>query len=67
MKLQICFDENETGLDINNFTMANAINKLCIENNMSIGYCKQEPDYLDVEIIAKMLLLQCEKVVEVEQ
>ena len=67
MKLQICFDENETGLDLNNFTMANAINKLCIENNRSTGFCKQELNYLDVEIIAKMLLLQCEKVVEVEE
>lgn len=66
MKLQIWFDENETACDTNNFTIANAINKLCIENNRSIGYCKQEPDYLDVEIIAKMLLLQCKKFGEVE-
>lgn len=59
MKLHIFFEQDETGLDLNNFTMANAINKLCIEHNRSIGYCKQELNYLDVEIIAKMLLLQC--------
>lgn len=67
MKLQILLDENETACDTNNFTIANAINKLCIESNKSIGFCGQEPDYLDVEIIAKMLLLQCEKVGEVEE
>lgn len=66
MELKIWLDENETGCDTNNFTVANAINKLCIESNKSIGFCKQEPDYLDVEIIAKMLLLQCKKVGEVK-
>lgn len=64
MKLQIWLDENETACDTNNFTIANAINKLCIENNGSI--CKQKAEHLDVEIIAKMLLLQYEKVGEVE-
>lgn len=67
MELKIWCNDNETGRDINNFTIANAINKLCIESNRSIGYCKQEPDYLDVEIIAKMLLLQCGKVGEAEE
>ena len=67
MKLQIWFDENETARDLNNFTMANAINKICIENNNSIRFCKQDLNYLDIEIIAKMLLLQCEKVGEVEE
>lgn len=67
MELKIWFDENETSCDINNFTIANAINKMCIANNKSIGFCEQEPAYLDVEIIARMLLLQCEKVVEVEE
>ena len=56
MKLMLKFGKNEGWEDINNFTLASAIYNVCIKNK----------GFLDAEIIAKMLLLQCEKVGEVE-
>ena len=57
MKLMLKFGKNEGWEDINNFTLANAIYNVCIKNNV----------FLDVEIIARMLLLQCGKVGEVDE
>lgn len=56
MKFMLKFGKNEGWEDINNFTLANAIYNMCIKHKV----------LLDVEIIAKMLLLQCKKFVEVE-
>ena len=59
MKLHFDLEEHEIGYDINNFTVANAIYKACIESR--IARYKLQSSLLDAEIIAKMLLLQCEK------